>query len=354
MALNRKTTETIAVKRLQGKIAIEEAVGSPCFKAHLTYPSQPMIDGLSGLPFSQAFLDDIDTRLDDVELRLQSMDQSGIAYAVLSLTAPGIEGIFDGDVAVDFARKTNDAIYEKYVKAYPDRFGFFACLPTQRPEEAAKELERAVTKLSAKGCLVNGFCNLSFEDQNKVQYLDDPVCKPLWTMLEKLDVPLYLHPRCPPLSQQRLYWGYPNLAQAAYGFGVETAGHALRIMCSGILDEYPDVKIILGHCAEGLPFFTHRVDHRMSISMPGTNGAHKESTMYYLQKNFWATCSGVRRDSTLRNTVEEMGESKTIFSVDYPYESNEDAAEWFDGMALNENTRRAVGWENAKRLLNIK
>lgn len=353
MALNRKTTETVKVTRIQGKIAIEEAVGSPFWKAHMPLPPQPMIAGIMDLPFSKGFLDDIDTRLDNVELRLQSMDQSGISYAVLSLTAPGVEGIFDADVAVEMARKTNDAIYETYVKPYPDRFGFFACLPTQRPVEAAKELERAVTKLGAKGCLVNGFCNLSLEDQGKVQYLDEAQCEPIWNMLARLDVPLYLHPRCPPLDQQRLYAEYPNLAQSAYGFGIETAGHALRIMCSGILDTYPTLKIILGHCAEGLPFLIHRVDHRMAVSTPGTNGKHTKDMMYYLQKNFWATCAGVRRDSTLRNTVEEMGEGRVMFSVDYPYESNEDAADWFDGMAMNENSRAAIGWENAKRLLKI-
>jgi predicted TIM-barrel fold metal-dependent hydrolase len=353
MALNRKTTETIQVKRLQGKIAIEEAVGSPYWKAHLTYPSQPMIQDLDGLPFCREFLADIDTCLDDVELRLHSMDQSGISYAVVSLTAPGVEGIFDPDVAVEFARKTNDAIHEKYVKAYPDRFGFFACLPTQRPEAAATELERAVTKLGAKGCLVNGFCNLDINDQTSVQYLDDPACEAIWAMLAKLKVPLYLHPRCPPLSQQRLYRDYPNLAQAAYGFGVETAGHALRIMCSGVLDRHPSVRIILGHCAEGLPFLIHRIDHRMAISTPGTNGAHTRDMMYYLQKNFYATCAGVRRESTLKNTIEEMGEGRVLFSVDYPYESNEDAADWFDALQMNENTREVVARGNAMRLLNI-
>jgi predicted TIM-barrel fold metal-dependent hydrolase len=200
---------------------------------------------------------------------------------------------------------------------------------------------------------VNGFCNLDLDDQDKIQYLDDPACEPIWAMLAKLKVPLYLHPRSPPLNQQRLYKDYPNLAQAAYGFGVETAGHALRIMCSGTLDRYPSIQIILGHCAEGLPFLIHRIDHRMAISTAGTNGAHKKSMMEYLQNNFYATCAGVRRESTLKNTIEEMGESRTLFSVDYPYESNEDTADWFDGMQINENTREALASGNAKRLLNI-
>ncbi|KAK0113446.1 hypothetical protein ONS95_013704 [Cadophora gregata] len=355
MALNRKTTETIKVDRLPRKIALEEAVGSPFFVAHGTHPPTPMIIGMKdGLPpYNTPFLEDIDDRLNNVSKRLESMDASGIAYAIVSLTCPGVEGILDADEAVDLARKTNDALYEMYVKAHPTRFGFFCSVPMQKPEEAAKELERCVKELGAKGALINGFTNIDKNDVSKVRYLDDPVCEPFWKKLSELDVPLYLHPRIPPLDQQRMYVDLPNLSQAAYGFGVETAGHSLRIMCSGILDRYKNIQIILGHCAESLPFLVHRIDHRMAIGIRGTNGPYEKSMMYYLQNNFIATLAGVRRESTMRNTIDEMGESRVLFSVDYPYESNEDAADWFDGMQLNENTRSAIGWENARRIFKL-
>ncbi|KAL2209378.1 metal-dependent hydrolase [Sarocladium strictum] len=355
MALNRKTTESIPVQRMPGKIALEEAIGSPHFVSHGTHPPTPMIVGLeNGLPpYNTPFLEDIDERLNNVEKRLESMDASGISYAVVSLTCPGVEGILDADEAVELARKTNDSTYENYVKAHPTRFGFFCAVPMQKPEEAAKELERCVKDLGAKGVLINGFTNMSKTDVSEVRYLDDPACEPFWKKLAELNVPLYLHPRIPPLNQQRMFIDMPNLSQAAYGFGIETAGHALRIMCSGVFDRYPKVQLILGHCAESLPFLAHRIDHRLAIGIRGTNGPYKESIQYYLQNNVVATLAGVRRESTMRNTIDEIGEARTLFSVDYPYESNEDAADWFDGMQLNENTRKAIGYENAKRLLNL-
>lgn len=355
MALNRSTTATIAVNRTTKKIALEEAIGSPYFVAHGTHPPTPMISGMkNGLPpYNTPFLEDIDDRLNNIEKRLESMDASGIDYAIVSLTCPGIEGILDADEAVELARKTNDAIYENYVKAHPTRFGFFCCVPMQKSEEAAKELERCVKELGAKGALINGFTNMSKTDVSDVRYLDDPACEPFWKKLSELDVPMYLHPRIPPLNQQRIYEGLPNLSQAAYGFGIETGGHALRIMCSGIFDRYKNVQVILGHCAESLPFLAHRIDHRMAIGIRGNNGPYEKSMMYYLQNNIIATLAGVRRESTMRNTVEEMGESRVLFSVDYPYESNEDAADWFDGMQLNENTREAIGWKNAERIFKL-
>ncbi|KAJ5390546.1 amidohydrolase 2 [Penicillium cataractarum] len=150
MALNRETTERIQVTRRGGKIALEEAVGSPVFAAHQNYPPRPAIKGLGGLPFNPQFLADVEERLDNVDLRLKSMDQCGIQYAILSLTSPGIEGVSDASTAIRFARETNDDMYHKYVKPHPLRFGFFACVAMHDPKEAAKELERAVTQLGAR------------------------------------------------------------------------------------------------------------------------------------------------------------------------------------------------------------
>ncbi|PYH46072.1 amidohydrolase family protein [Aspergillus saccharolyticus JOP 1030-1] len=329
MAMNRETTRSIPVVRRTGKIALEEAMGSPLFAAHQNYPPRPVIKDLDGLPFSTEFLADVESRLDDVELRL-------------NLTSPGIEGVSGTETAIYFARETNNAIYNKYVRTYPDRFGFFACVAMHDPEEAAKELERAVSQLGAKGALINGFTNLDDRDEKKLRYLDAPECEPFLKMLHQLQVPLYIHPRLLPVHQQVLYSQYPNLVSASYGFGAECAGHALRIMCSGILDKYP-VTIILGLCAEALPFIIHRADQRMKIGTPGTNGAHNHSLMHYSQNHFHATLAGVRRYSTMKNTIEGLGESR----------SNEDAVDWFDGLEVNESTRMAIAAGNATRLFGL-
>jgi predicted TIM-barrel fold metal-dependent hydrolase len=72
--------------------------------------------------------------------------------------------------------------------------------------------------------------------------------------------------------------------------------------------------------------------------------------MEYFQHNFYVTTAGVARESALKIMIEEMSESRVMFSADYPYESAEDQADWFDGLQINENTRKAVACGNAKRL----
>lgn len=144
------------------------------------------------------------------------------------------------------------------------------------------------------------------------------------------------------------------MAHAAYGFGTETAAHALRLMLSGLFDTYPSIQIILGHCAEALPFLIHRIDTRLEIGIEGADGPYNRSMQYYLTNNFYATTAGVRRLSTVKDTIEEMGEDRVMFSVDYPYESNEDAANWFDGVdGLGPRTKEKLGWKNAERIFNL-
>ncbi|KAK8181812.1 amidohydrolase 2 [Phyllosticta capitalensis] len=352
-ALNRTTTCTNPICRLPHKIALEEAI-LPVSIPLNEIPPLSSVDGVAGAVLSSTFMVDVGKRLTDVSLRLQSMDASGIRYAIVSLTSPGIEGIFDTTTAVSYARKVNDEIHATYVAPHPTRFGFFACLPMQDSVAAATELERCVTQLGAKGALVNGYSQLDGGDAQTVRYLDEAACEPVWATLARLDVPLYLHPRVPPPGQQRVYAGFPMLAHAAYGFGAETGAHALRLACSGLFDRYPRLQVVLGHAAEALPYLAHRIDHRLAVGVPGASGPHKESVSYYLRNNFLATLSGVRRLSAVRCALEEMGEERVMWSVDYPYESNEDAADWFDGVeGLGEETKRKIAWRNAERIFGI-
>lgn len=133
-ALNRKTDLSKKVPRLEGKIALEEAIGCTWWQAFLTTPPTSQIAGLEGLPFSPGFLKDVDERLTDISARLASMEASGVAYQIVSLTSPGIEGVFDTKTAIEYATRVNDMIVEDYVKPYPKKFGWFCSVPLQDAE----------------------------------------------------------------------------------------------------------------------------------------------------------------------------------------------------------------------------
>ena len=92
------------------------------------------------------------------------------------------------------------------------------------------------------------------DEADSAVFYDLPQYRPFWTTVQELGVPFYLHPRSPLSTRQQAYEGYPWLAASVWGFAVETSIHALRLMASGLFNEYPKLRVILGHLGEGLPF----------------------------------------------------------------------------------------------------
>ena len=149
----------------------------------------------------------------------------------------------------------------------------FAALPTADPKAAADELERCVTKLGFKGAMMHGLTNGVF--------LDDKQFWPIYERAEKLDVPIYFHPACRIARVVEAYYkdyakDFPMVVRAAWGYTVETATTAIRLVLSGVFDKHPKLKIILGHLGETLPFLVWRIDH--AIARPGAASRSASAT----------------------------------------------------------------------------
>lgn len=325
---------------MKGKIALEEHWESSDFDATGSHNFT-----------KEDYFSEVEKNLLDWNYRIEEMDKHGIETSIISLTQPGIEGITNVKKAVDAAKRMNDYAAEKLVKDNKGRLKFFACLPLQDPEKAAEELERTIKELGAVGALINGYSNIG--DPDTARYLDEPDVLPFWEKVSELNVPVYLHPRIPLPSQQRIYQGYEGLLGSAWGFGVETATHALRLILSGLFDKLPKLNIILGHCGEGLPFTLPRVEHRLRHQKQDNQGAHKMPPTYYLRENFYLTTSGVFRSQTLLNTLLEVGSDRVLFSVDSPYESITEISPWFDSCPISEADRIKIGRTNAQKIFNL-
>src|SRR5690348_6669198 len=108
--------------------------------------------------------------LDVEQQRLERMEESGTAFSILSLNAPGTQGIPDPDQAIHVAERANDTL-AAFISRHPRRLGGFAALPMQDPDFAARELERSVRDLGFHGFLVNGFAQVG--DADTIVYYDD-------------------------------------------------------------------------------------------------------------------------------------------------------------------------------------
>jgi predicted TIM-barrel fold metal-dependent hydrolase len=281
--------------------------------------------------------------------RLEEMDKGGIAFAILSLNAPGVQSMFDAKKAVDYATRANDALAAA-VARHPDRYAGFAAVAMQDPDAACRELTRAISDLKFKGVMLSGFSQVG--DEKTIVYYDDPRYRPFFATLADLGVPFYLHPRDPLPEQTRFYDGHPWLRGASWAFGVETATHALRLLASGIFDTHPKLTLILGHLGEMLPYCIWRFDHRVT-KRPRDIPA-KKTFIEYLRSNVYVTTSGNYHTSTMKQAIEEMGVDRVMFSVDYPFEECGDAASWFDTCKIADADRRKIGRANAAQLFGLK
>ena len=324
---------------MKGKIAFEEHVG-----IKETVENTRSFAGESGR--WEAFTQEL---LDTDNQRIEGMDKTGIEYALLSINAPGVQGILDTNEAIEVARKGNDRMADAMAK-HPRRYGGLAALPMQDPDAASAELTRAVKELGFKGCMVNGFTQKDVPDS--AIYYDIPEYRSFWATVSELDVPFYLHPRMQIPSRAQNYEGHPWLMSAPWGFAVETSIHSLRLCGSGLFDDFPNLRIVIGHLGENIPFALWRVDARMRFSPRGYRG--KRPLGEYFMDHFHITCSGFFSDPAFKCTVEVMGTDRMYFCADYPFERMEDAADWYDATpTIADSDKLKIGRTNAIKLFNL-
>lgn len=321
-------------------IAIEEHFTTPMYreKVHANEFRNFYLSSRS----EQIGHDIVEQNADLAGKRLAHMDAAGVDVQVLSFGSPGAQG-FGADIAIPMARDANDRAFEA-VTAHPDRFAAFAALPTAAPEAAADELERCVSKLGFKGCMIHGHTQGSFLDERKH-----------WVIFERaqaLRVPIYLHPTLPHPGALKAYFeGYEELARAGWGFAVDTSCHFLRIVFAGVFDAYPDLKIILGHLGEGLPFAMHRLnDHTWRAA---ARRGLKKTPLQYLRDNLLVTTSGNWYEPAFLCTLLALGADNILFAVDWPYEPNTAGIEFLKKISISDLDREKIAHLNAERILRM-
>jgi predicted TIM-barrel fold metal-dependent hydrolase len=289
-----------------------------------------------GQPFPDILLN---TLLDLGEGRLARMDKCGIAVQVLSLSAPGVEQL-DPAVGTVVARNANDVL-SAVIKKYPDRFMGYAALAPNDPLQAADELERCVKEL--------GFIGWNTHSNFGASYLDDKKYLPILQRAAKLGVPVYIHPTVPAIPQVRGY-GFA-LAGAPFGFGMEAALCMMRLIYSGVFDICPDLKVILGHLGEGLPFIYKRIDWAFERPFdPAARPKLLRKPSEYLKDNAFVTTSGNHFIPAFMCTYAALGLENIILGTDYPYEDLEECVAFLESLPLPQAEKEAIYSGNARRL----
>ncbi|KAK3342283.1 hypothetical protein B0H65DRAFT_509432 [Neurospora tetraspora] len=341
-------------KAPKGTIAIEEAVLNPsgiawmAETATLFNPSSSSTS--SGNPLQH--LHGHTTHLLDIhDTRLAQMDAHGVEYMLLSLTSPGPQGQSSPLAAEQLAREANDWLARE-VSKNPTRFGALASVSMHDAEEAAGEVRRAVRELGMYGVIINDYQEVEAGGEGdrgkKVQAV--------WKGVEDLGVPVYMHPRYPPnkeLGQGTGTAERKHLLGAAVQFHLDLSKHLYAICSSGVFDEFPGVQVVVGHLGEGIPFNLWRADHWYNKPVKKASRPSKHDYGYYFKHNISITTSGFFSTPGLKFCIDQIGVKRCLFSIDYPYDTIEEAQTWWKGVDLPDKEKEMVARENAIRLFKL-
>ncbi|HTX15098.1 MAG TPA: amidohydrolase family protein [Candidatus Baltobacteraceae bacterium] len=282
-------------------------------------------------------------RLLDLEgERIQIMDEAGVDMHLLSLTSPGVQ-MFDKGTATSLATLANDRLAE-VIKKHPTRFTGLASFAPQDPARAAKEIDRAMNQLKLNGLIVNSHTD--------GEYLDNKKYWPIFEAAVASKAAIYIHPRNMPDPCSFMTRADVNLAGAIWGFQMETGLHAMRLIVAGVFDQFPDLKIILGHMGEGVPYWLYRIDYMYKAFTHG-HPPLKKLPSDYVKENFVITTSGMNDHKVLKYCYEALGAENIIYAIDYPYQESVESANFMQSAPLPEEDMEKITHGNSEKLFHI-
>ncbi len=273
----------------------------------------------------------------DYDLRVERMDEARVDLAIVTLTSPNV--YWGGpEVSLEAARIVNDEMAEAQT-AYPDRIRYMASLPWQHPELAVAELARAAGK-GAIGVMV--LANIAGRS------LTDEAFAPVWAEIDKRSLPVLVHPTAPPGTAD-LDLRQFNLI-ASLGFMFDTSLAFTRMIYSGFLDRYPNLKLIASHAGGALPFLAGRLD-RCFEQMSACREAISEPPAEYLHRIYYDAVT--YRQEALEMCLSVGGEANVMYGSDYPHNIGDMSGCLARVDALGGGAKRAVRGANAERIFGL-
>ena len=273
----------------------------------------------------------------DLKQRLADMDAQGVAVQALSLTGPMVYWA-DGEFSHKLAMAWNDAASAAH-QANPDRFVVLATLPMLDPDRAVDELNRASKLPGVRGVYMG--TNIEGRD------LDDPLFDPIFTRIEALALPVFLHPLAADLGGKRLQpFSFTNMV----AFPLDTTVAACHLIFGGVMDRHPNLLVVLPHAGGVLPNLIGRLDHGWNVIPAAKHSAQTPSA--YLRRFMYDTI--VHSKPTMEFVISQVGIDRIMMGSDYCFPIGYSRpVEAVEELRLNADQRKMVLAGTAAKILKI-
>ena len=293
----------------------------------------------------------------DLDERFRMMDQFPGYVQILTLSSPPVEEFADAATARDLVQLANDEMAE-LVARYPDRFlGFAASVSLLDVDTALVEAERAIHQLGALGVQI--FTNVAGHP------LDEPRFEPFFARLDALNRMLWVHP-----TRTADHPDYPSETTSKYGMFMklgwpyETSVFMSRLIFSGIMDRYPNLRVLTHHAGGIVPHLAGRLvlhldlpAERKSLGVPDAYTPERAIAAY---GRFYGDTVFSGDHHPLACAIDFFGLDHILFGTDMPYGAEGGALFIRETIAaveelnVSEGERRRLFEDNARTLLGLR
>jgi len=272
----------------------------------------------------------------DLDVRLRLMDRHPDVLQVLTVSQPPLEKFVKPADAVKLAKTANDELADLVAK-YPDKFvAAVACLPMNDVDASLKEAERAIKQLGLKG--------VQIYSRIRGETLDKPKFKPLYELMARLNLPIWIHPT----TDAELDTG------GILGWPFETATAMYRLVLSGVFNDFPDIKFITHHAGSMIPFFEKRLRWLLYPSRvpEGIKDPIEHFRKFYNDTAIYGSTPG------LMCAYAFFGADRLLFGTDAPlsgpkYGLTQETIESIEQMTISDEEKEKIFHKNAREMLSM-
>jgi aminocarboxymuconate-semialdehyde decarboxylase len=268
----------------------------------------------------------------DPAAKLAELERGGLEGAVISIAPPILYYEIEAEAGEAMCVAVNQGLAE-FCTHSPDRLRWMAHVPLQAPERAPVILQEA----AEAGCV-----GVEVGSSIAGRRLDEPEYRPFWSQAEDLGLPVMIHP-----AYNEEHAGLkPWYLQNVIGNMLETTIAVERLICAGVLDDHPGVRVLLVHAGGYFPYQAGRLRHARAVR-PELSSAPEDPWSYRGQ----VLADTITHDrDALRFLVSRMGAENVVMGTDLPFDMATPHPMEALAEAVDAPTARQVAEDNPARL----
>ena len=300
-------------------------------------------------------------RLNDLDIRFRIIYSHEGYVQILNIAGPAVEDVASPKVAAELAKIANDEMAELVYK-YPDRFvAAVACLPMNNMDAVLKEVDRAIIEL--------GFRGIQITSNIMDKPIDSPEFEPLFERMNYYQLPILIHPRAMTSGPRAFNAGVVDkvglLAQKPFNWPFETTIAMGRLVWSGMLEKYPNLKIVTHHCGGLTPYQANRISQHQSVGEIEMYRQRDNSDWHFTKRPFEAYKMMYGDTAVWGNTsilmcgYDFFGVDHIVFGTDMPF-GGELGADYVretirsvEEMNIPEDDKKKIFQDNPRRLFHL-